>query len=390
MQRLPSDDDLSQENALKLDSEASSPLPLRLLVTGGGTGGHVYPALSVIEAFETPVDLLWIGKEGGMEEALLERAGIKFQGIAAGGVRDMPWTIKLLNSVKLVRGVGRAWQILRGFRPDVILATGGYVTFPVGIAAWLQRIPLVIYLPDIVPGLAVRVLAPFATKIAVTTPQTVKWFGKKAIVTGYPVRSQLVDAKSKEEARQTFGLPASEKVLLVTGGSQGSHALNEAIGVFLTDFLDASIVIHVHGKSDKEWLTGLRNALPEGLQARYLLYEYLHDTMIDALLAADLVVARAGASVLGEFTTAGLPAILVPLPIAGVNQMDNARWVQAQGGAVILENDQARTGLLPLVQTLFSEEERLAKMRQAMQSAAHPNAAKAIATRLLNLGHTSR
>lgn len=389
MQRLPSDDDLSKENSLNLDSDVSSALPLRLLITGGGTGGHVYPALSVIEAFETPVELLWIGKEGGMEEALLERAGIKFQGIAAGGVRDMPWTIKLLNSIKLVRGVGRAWHILRDFRPDVILATGGYVTFPVGIAAWLQRIPLAIYLPDIVPGLAVRALAPFATQIAVTTGETVKWFGDKALVTGYPVRSQLVDAKSKEEARQTFGLPAEEKVLLVTGGSQGSHALNEAIGEFLSDFLDSTIVIHVHGKSDKEWLTGLRQALPEGLQERYLLYEYLHDTMIDALLAADLVVARAGASVLGEFTTAGLPAILVPLPIAGVNQMDNARWVEAQGGAVILENDHARTGLLPLVQTLLSEEERLAKMKQAMQSAAHPNAAKAIATMLLSLGHTN-
>jgi UDP-N-acetylglucosamine--N-acetylmuramyl-(pentapeptide) pyrophosphoryl-undecaprenol N-acetylglucosamine transferase len=111
--------------------------------------------------------------------------------------------------------------------------------------------------------------------------------------------------------------------------------------------------------------------------------------MIDALLAADLVVARAGASVLGEFTTAGLPAILVPLPIAGVNQLDNARWVEAQGGAVILENDDARTGLLPLVQTLFSDSKRLAKMKQAMQAAAHPNAAKTIATILLKLGHTS-
>ena len=357
----------------------------RLLVTGGGTGGHVYPALSVLEAFDPLPELLWVGKEGGMEEPIVRRAGIPYRSIAAGGLRDMAWSHRLFNSVKLVRGFGQAWHVLRNFRPDVILATGGYVTFPVGLAAWLQRIPIAIYLPDIMPGWAVRGLAPLSTKIAVTTPETTRWFGKKAVVTGYPVRQALTKTKSKAAARQSFKLPPDANVLLVTGGSQGAKSLNEAIGHFLTDYLELTHVIHVHGKSSKEWLTQKRDELPPRLQERYQLYSYLHETMIDALLAADLVVARAGASVLGEFTAAGLPAILVPLPIAGVNQQDNARWLEKQGGALILKNAGLQSHLLPAVQSLFDNPSRLDAMQQAMRAAAHPTAAANIVAMLHSL-----
>lgn len=232
---------------------------MRLLVTGGGTGGHVYPALSVLEAMraapspsEPPLELLWVGKQGGMEEPILQRAGIPYRAIAAGGLADLSWRERLTNSVKLLRGFGEAWGILRDFRPDVCFATGGYVTFPVGLAAWLMRIPVVIYLPDIAPGLAVRALAPLARKVAVTTAETRRWFGAKAVEVGYPVRQALTEPKRQAEARQSFDLPADAKVLLVTGGSQGAHSLNEAIGMFLPDYLKLAHVIHVHGKSDGE------------------------------------------------------------------------------------------------------------------------------------------
>lgn len=357
----------------------------RLLVTGGGTGGHVYPALSVLEAFESLPELLWVGKQGGLEEGIIKRAGIPYHSIAAGGLRDTAWGRRLVNSAKLMRGFGEAWHILRKFRPDVILATGGYVTFPVGLAAWLQRIPIAIYLPDIVPGWAVRALAPLATKVAVTTPQTGRWFGKKAVVTGYPVRQALSKPKSKEAARQSFNLPADANVLLVTGGSQGALSLNEAIGNFLPDYLEQTHIIHVHGKSSKEWLTQKRDDLPPPQRERYQLYSYLHETMIDALLAADLVVARAGASVLGEFTAAELPAILVPLPIAGVHQEDNARWLESRGGAVIVENARLQTDLLPMVQTLLDLKGRLHGMQEAMRAAAYPAAGANIVAMLNSL-----
>jgi len=341
----------------------------RLLITGGGTGGHVYPALSVLEAFDPLPELLWVGKQGGMEKTILKRSGIAYRSIAAGGLRDTAWSHRLGNSMKLVRGFGEAWQILRTFRPDVVFATGGYVTFPVGLAAWLQRIPIAIYLPDIVPGWAIRGLAPLATKVAVTTPETSHWFGQKAVVTGYPVRQSLTKVNDqniislKAAARQSFNLPADAHVLLVTGGSQGAKSLNEAIGWGLADYLELGHIIHVHGKSSQAWLTQKRDTLPSHLKERYQLYSYLHENMIDALLSADLVVARAGASVLGEFTAAGLPAILVPLPIAGVNQQDNAKWVESRGGALIIENARLQSDLLPTVQSLIKHPKRLASMQ---------------------------
>lgn len=366
---------------MKGESERARP-PLRVLITGGGTGGHVYPALSVLEAWQPAPELLWVGKKGGMEGPLIERAGIPYRPIAAGGLASMGWTARLRNSVKLTRGFGEAWQVVRNFKPDVVFATGGYVTFPVGLAAWMQRVPIAIYLPDIVPGLAVRALAPLAQKVAVTTEQTVRYFGDKAEVTGYPVRQALARPKPKSEARAAFDLPDDGNVLLVTGGSQGSHSLNEAIGIFLQDFLQIAHVIHVHGKSDGEWLQQQREALPDALHARYHLHEYLHETMVDALLAADLVVARAGASALGEFPAAGLPAVLVPLPIASVNQEDNAQWLAQRGAAVALADTQVRMGLLSLVQTLFGSPARLAQMAQAARAAAHPQAAAEIVNML--------
>ncbi|MDQ4078519.1 MAG: undecaprenyldiphospho-muramoylpentapeptide beta-N-acetylglucosaminyltransferase [Chloroflexota bacterium] len=355
---------------------------MRLLMTGGGTGGHVYPAFSVLEAWEPRPEVLWIGKTGGLEEPLVKRMGISYRAISAGGLRSMAWHARLGNTLKLMRGFGEARHIVGEFRPDVVFATGGYVTFPVGLVAWLQRIPVAIYLPDIVPGLAVRALAPLARNVAVTTPETKKWFGEKAIVTGYPVRQDLVHPKSKEEARRTFDIPPESKVLLVTGGSQGSHSLNEAVGLFLPEYLKLAHLIHVHGKSDGEWLVQQRAVLPPELRDRYLLYEYLHETMIDALLAADLVVARGGASVLGEFPAAGLPAILVPFPIRGVNQQDNAEWLESRGGAITLNDEGVRMELLPLVRELLTDAERLRRMERAMQEIARPDAAANIVAML--------
>lgn len=361
---------------------------MRLLVTGGGTGGHVYPGLSVLEAFEPRPEILWVGRTGGMEEGLLQRAGIPYKTIAAGGLVGMGWGTRLRNSLKLVSGFGEAWRILGEFKPDVVLSTGGYVTFPVGLAAWARRIPVVIYLPDIKPGLAVRALAPFATKVAITTPETRAWFGKKSVVVGYPVRKTLAQPKPRAAARQTFNLPDEAKVILVTGASQGAHTLNETIGQNLDAFLREGYVIHVHGKSDGEWLQAQRAALSNGLKEKYLLFDYLHDTMSDALLAADLAVWRAGASSLGELPAAGLPAVLVPLPHGGVQQADNARWLQERGGAVTVEDDRARSDLLPKVQEILTNSETLEGMRHAMRQMAHPNAAKNIADLLKEVART--
>jgi UDP-N-acetylglucosamine--N-acetylmuramyl-(pentapeptide) pyrophosphoryl-undecaprenol N-acetylglucosamine transferase len=320
-----------------------------------------------------------------MEASILERAGIPYEAIAAGGLVGMGWGTRLRNAFRLVGGFAEASRILGRFKPDVVLSTGGYVTFPVGLAAWLRRVPVVIYLPDIKPGLAVRALAPFAKKVAITTPETREWFGKKSVVVGYPVRKALALAKPRAAARQTFGIPGDAKVILVTGASQGAHTLNETVGNQLESFLEQAWVIHVHGKSDGEWLQSRRASLPDDLKPRYLLFDYLHDTMSDALHAADLAIWRAGASALGELPAAGLPAILVPLPHGGVQQEDNARWLQERGGALIVNDESARAALLPAVQELLNKPETLEEMRRAMRQMAQPNAAKNIADLLVKV-----
>lgn len=353
---------------------------MRLVVTGGGTGGHVYPALSALEAMTpAPEALLWIGKEGGMERELLARADVPYRAIRAGGLADTPWGARLRHSMMLVQGFGEAWHVLRGFNPDVVFATGGYVTVPVGLAAWMQRIPLVVYLPDLKPGMAVRTLGPMATKVGVTVPESRHFFGKKAVVTGYPVRKALATPKSKAAARAALGIPANERLLLVTGGSSGSHSLNEAVGSNLAALLDLGHVLHIHGKVDGEWLAAQVAALSPTQQARYHLHAYLHETMSDALLGADLVVARAGASVLGEFTAAALPSILVPLPAAGVQQEDNARWLAARGAAVVVADSTIRQELVSVVRDLFTTPGRLDAMASASRAAAHPDASRRLA-----------
>ena len=203
---------------------------MKLVVSGGGTGGHVYPALTVVKALLSPKpagaslptlapsDVLWIGSRGGIEEELVKRDGIEFVGLAAGGLRGMGLGAKIRNSARIARSVGRARTILSEFKTDVVLATGGYACVSVTLAASARWIPVVIYLPDIVPGMAIRFLGRFATKIAVTSEESYQHFRReKVVVTGYPVRARVYDL-DRETARQTLGLDPQAPTLLVFGG----------------------------------------------------------------------------------------------------------------------------------------------------------------------------
>lgn len=360
---------------------------MRLVITGGGTGGHVYPALAVLHEADAGTEVRWIGTRGGLEQPLVERAGIAYTGITAGGIRGLAPLTVVRNIGRLVRGFGQALQELRGFRPDVVLATGGYVTFPVGVAAWLQRIPMVMYLPDIEPGLAVKALAPFATKVAVTAePAATHFSPRKAVVTGYPVRPELQLAdRDRSAARATFAVPEDAFVLLVFGGSQGAHSLNQAVAKNLAGLLDCGHVIHIHGKSDGEELRSLHAALAPAERARYHLYEYLHDEMAEALIAADLVVARAGASTLGELPAASTPALLVPYPYSGAHQWANAQFLVKERAADAIDDANIAAQLLPAVQELANDRARLDDMVAAMRRLAQPDAARRIYDVLVSL-----
>ncbi|HSJ53371.1 MAG TPA: undecaprenyldiphospho-muramoylpentapeptide beta-N-acetylglucosaminyltransferase [Anaerolineae bacterium] len=371
---------------------------MKLIASGGGTGGHVYPALTVLDVLlrrEQPVeglpslapgDLLWIGSRGGMEEELVRRAGIEFVGLPAGGLRGMGLQVKVRNSLLILRSIGRARKILAGFQPGVVFVTGGYACTAVTLAAWLDRIPVVIYLPDVVPGQAIRFLSRFATRILVTSEASSPYFRRdKMVITGYPVRPEIY-ALDKTQARQDLGLAAEDKTLLVFGGSRGARSINRALVAGLRELLPACQVVHVTGRLDADWVAGATRGLPGELLERYHTYSYLHD-MPRAVVAADVAVARAGAATLGEFPAAGLPAILVPYPYSGQHQLPNAEYLANSGAARILADEALERELVPTVLRLIHNEQALNSMREAARAMARPDAAQAIARQLWLVAH---
>jgi UDP-N-acetylglucosamine--N-acetylmuramyl-(pentapeptide) pyrophosphoryl-undecaprenol N-acetylglucosamine transferase len=287
------------------------------------------------------------------------------------------------------------------WRPDVCFVTGGYVCGPVAVACSMRRVPVIIYLPDITPGYAIRWLSKLAQRVAVSLPEVASRFGGevpqgKAVVTGYPVRQALVDAaKNRPQARRQLSeaLQVSLEepdgsvmpLLLVWGGSQGARAINRATWGAAADLAANAQIVHVVGTRDwalhEEWRKA--NPLPRATEHRYHAVAYLHEEMPLALAAADLTVARAGASTLGEFPVARLPAILAPYE--GVNQMDNALALATRGAAVIVKDEQLPTKLAPTAIELLKNEPQRRAMEEAMAGLARPEAAMAIAQAIVTL-----
>ncbi|HEU4760311.1 MAG TPA: UDP-N-acetylglucosamine--N-acetylmuramyl-(pentapeptide) pyrophosphoryl-undecaprenol N-acetylglucosamine transferase [Dehalococcoidia bacterium] len=363
---------------------------MRLALSGGGSGGHVYPALAIAAAVggQLPpgerLELLYLGSAGGTETQLVERAGIPFRSIAAAPIRGRrPWEMAG-NALKLATGVAQARRILMEFAPQVLLSTGGYASFPAALAARSRRVPIGVYLPDLYPGWAVRAIARLAQLVAVTAHESLRRLpDRKGVVTGYPVRDEFWQA-DRAGGRQRLRLDLEEKVLLVSGASQGAHSINRAAANNLRGLVELCEVVHLCGAADERWLAGLRDGLPEGLRGRYHLFSYLHEEMPWAMAAADLALCRSGASTLGELPAVGLPAILVPYPYAGGHQRLNARYLAENGAAVVLD-DRDLGSLLPLVGGLLHDEPRLRSMRDAARRLARPDAAARIAGMLLEL-----
>jgi UDP-N-acetylglucosamine--N-acetylmuramyl-(pentapeptide) pyrophosphoryl-undecaprenol N-acetylglucosamine transferase len=366
---------------------------VKLVVSGGGTGGHVYPGLTVIEALLEPksegakvptlsqTDILWIGSRGGIEGELVKRLGVAFVGLEVGGLRGMGLIVKARNALRIARSLGRAQSTLARFRPDVALVTGGYACVPVTLAAWIRAIPVLIYLPDVVPGLAIRFLSRFAARVAVTSEESYYYLRrKKVVVTGYPVRRQVF-ALSRTEAQAALGLDPTTKTLLVFGGSRGARSMNQALSAGLRDLLPICQIVHISGRLDADWVAGMAKGLPDDLQTRYHHYAYLHE-MPQALVAADLAVARAGAATMGEFPAAGLPAVLVPYPHSGQHQQPNAEYMAKNGAARVLPDAELGEKLVPTLMKLLGDENTLTAMRESARAMARKDAAEAIAEQL--------
>lgn len=368
---------------------------MKLIVSGGGTGGHVYPALAVLETMPGPkqakpshaTDVLWVGSKGGIEEGLIAQAGLPFVGLSAGGLRGMGLMVKIRNAARLARGFWQARGVLAGFKPDVVMSTGGYVSVAVTMAAWLKRIPVLIYLPDIVPGQAIQTMSRFAARVAVTSEESRRYLNqKKVVVTGYPVRSEILTL-NRAKARQALGLDPQSKVLLVFGGSRGARSINQALMAGLELLLPICEVVHISGRLDADWVNDEARDLPQAMRGRYHHYDYLHEMPL-ALVAADLAVARAGAATLGEFPAAGLPAVLVPYPYSGQHQDPNADYMAKNGAARVLRDAELGERLVPTLLELLDDApswQALTAMGNSARALARPDAAEAIAEQLRSL-----
>lgn len=325
-----------------------------------------------------------MGGEQSVEEQLATRAGVPFVGVSAGGLHGLTPIAAARNLVKLIRGFLAALRLARRERPQVLFATGGYASVPVALAAWVVRVPILVYLPDIEPGLAVRFIARLATRVAVTTENSRAYFpARKVVVTGYPVRPEFAAAE-RSSAREALGLAQDEPVVVIVGGSHGARSINQAVADALESLLGEAQVLHVSGKLDWPWVSARAEQLPSDLQARYRPVMYLHE-MATAFAAADLAVCRAGASILGELPYFGLPAILVPYPHAWRYQRVNAEWLTSRGAAVQLDDESLQQRLHPMVREMLSDRHRLAEMRKRSRALARPDAASRLARELRSL-----
>ena len=345
--------------------------------------------------------MLWVGSIDGMEQELVERAGIEYAGIHTGKIRGANPMHALRSGGKMVAGVQESLTIIDRFAPQVCLVTGGYVCAPVVLACRLRHVPVVIYLPDMTPGWSIKRMSRFAERVAVSFPAAATHFGGEApegkgVVTGYPVRQELIEAaESRSESRRKLATaldtPLGETgelpLILVWGGSQGSRSINRTTWAALPELLPDAEVLHVVGLRDWPLYEEFAAAapLPDELAARYHPVPYLHEEMMLALAAADLTVARAGASTLGEFPVAGLPSVLVPLPIAGVNQQGNAEQLADAGAAIVIDDEALEAELLPTLQALLADPQETRRMAEAATALANPDAAADIASLVIKV-----
>jgi UDP-N-acetylglucosamine--N-acetylmuramyl-(pentapeptide) pyrophosphoryl-undecaprenol N-acetylglucosamine transferase len=367
---------------------------LRLVIAGGGTGGHVQPAIAVYHRLSTSteVEALWLGSHSGIEQSAANRAGIVFVPIQTGKFRRY---LSLRTPIDLVRipiGVAQAVRALRTFRPDVVLSTGGFVSVPTIIAARLLRIPSLTHEQTATVGLATRINARFASVIALSFEQSRRQLsGAKArvTVTGNPIRTTLFNGSGNEGLR-TFGLSPDLPLVYVTGGALGAHAINEAVQAALPQLLTFTQVVHqcgaASGNGDFPRLLETRAALSTELQSRYVVRERIGDELPDLYAAASVVVGRAGAGTVAELAALGKPSILIPLPgTGGDEQTLNARVLADAGAAVLLPQSELNPArLVTEIQSLLKSD-RLAAMSQAALTCGQHDADQRLATEILSL-----
>jgi len=342
---------------------------MKALITGGGTGGHIYPALSVADKLsEKDWEIEYVGNTDSLEEDIIDGTDYEFHSVQ---VLPLPRSLNfdLFKSIFIsLKAVITSYKLIKKIKPDVVFGTGGYVTGPVLLAAYLNRIPTVIHEQNIYPGITNKLLAFFVNKIAVNNIEAARYFTGKAknkiIETGNPIRSEIINT-SKEEGIKKLGLKDEYKTLFIMGGSQGSETINKALVDAIDDVMniDKLQIILITGKNNYEDVVNQLKDKTKKYEKRLMIMPYLNNIEW-AYAAADLIIYRAGATGIAEITGRGLPAILIPFPYSAEGHQEvNAKFMEENGAAVMVDDEKFDGDVLfKLVNEIFADEKRLSEM----------------------------
>ncbi|MGE5592512.1 MAG: undecaprenyldiphospho-muramoylpentapeptide beta-N-acetylglucosaminyltransferase [Betaproteobacteria bacterium] len=362
---------------------------MKVVFAGGGTGGHVYPGVTVARVLierDPATSVVFVGTRKGVEADVVPKEGFPLRTIEVAGFRRRLSPDTILTALRACKGFIQSIAILRREKPDVVVGTGGYVSGPVVLGAWVLGIPTLIHEQNALPGVTTRALSRIANATAVTYPESARYLARKSrvVVTGNPVRKSILKAERGEGAR-ALGLDPGRPTLLVFGGSQGARAINEAMVDALPDLLARHPelqVIHQTGRRDHAWVVAELKArgIDAGNRPRLVVEPYLYE-MDMAMACADLVVSRAGAISIAEITARGIPAVLVPYPGAAEgHQEKNARALEAAGAAVVIPQNELGTDILrDTVERLIYDRGELDRMARSSRSLGRPGAADALA-----------
>lgn len=370
---------------------------MRVLVSGGGTGGHIYPALAIATSLRTQynAEILFLGSDDGLEKELVPAAGLRLVTVKAGKLRRYVSLETITGVMRVPLGMGQAVGIVRKFRPDVAFTSGGYVAVPAALASRVNGVPVLMHQQDVPPNLSNRLAAPLATRISVAFADSLPYFpARKTLLLGNPIRQVMLDVRgtSPRAARAELGLDVETPLLLVTGGSQGARHLNQVVCQALPNLLERCQVLQISGKDlyneTRAQADSLLADLDEALRQRYRLVAYLNAEMPVALQASDLVLCRSGASTLTELAILGKPSVLVPLSpsVGGPAQQENAAMFERKQAASVIADDILKPEILvERVLSIITSNTQIAAMAQAAGTFARPDATQDITEELVRI-----
>jgi len=366
---------------------------MRIVLTGGGTGGHLFPLIAVYKKLKEKLgpeaEFLYIGSGAKMEKDVMEKEGVNIKNVKSGKIRRYFSVQNIFDIFRVPIGIIQALWILLWYMPDAVFSKGGFACVPVVIAAWIYRIPVLVHESDAVAGLANRISGKFAKRVAISYPSAQKYFSKnKTAFIGNPIREDIIGG-DRIKARARFGFSESKPTAFVYGGSQGSQIINDSIVKILPNLLQRTQVIHQTGENNYKEV--VREAGEYGIKAGregYFPIAFLDaKTLRDALALSDVIISRAGATSISEFAAVGKPTILIPLGNSANNhQRANAYDIAQIGGAIVLEESNlGKHLLLQKIEQILDNKELTISMSEKIKTFYRPNADDVIANGIIEM-----